>query len=141
MVKFYPYCKIYFCCYTFPVSSLCHVKVHVYFARLASLAQIGELARRLVHVFFFTHTSSIHVLVAYNSGYGNVFKETIRFEEEDDHETDYEQSLLFSWPLEQNARDTQMTTRVTEGARRFRARFSCLEASPLNAHERVHSPY
>ena len=25
---------------------------------------------------------------------------------------------LFSWSVEQNARDTQMTTRVTEGARR-----------------------
>ena len=25
---------------------------------------------------------------------------------------------LFSWSIEQNARDTQMTTRVTEGARR-----------------------
>ena len=32
---------------------------------------------------------------------------------------DYEQSPLFSWSVEQNARDTQMTTRVTEGARRF----------------------
>ena len=27
---------------------------------------------------------------------------------------------LFSWSVEQNARDTQMTTRVTEGARRER---------------------
>ena len=27
---------------------------------------------------------------------------------------DYEQSLFFSWSFEQNARDTQMTTRVTE---------------------------
>ena len=34
---------------------------------------------------------------------------------------DYEQSLFFpSWSVEQNARDTQMTTRVTEGARRER---------------------
>ena len=33
---------------------------------------------------------------------------------------DYEQSPLFSWSVEQNARDTQMTTRVTEVARRER---------------------
>ena len=33
---------------------------------------------------------------------------------------DYEQSLFFSWSVEQNARDTQMTTRATEGARRER---------------------
>ena len=37
---------------------------------------------------------------------------------------------LFSWSIEQNARDTQMTTRVTEGARRPPR---CLAASPLNA--------
>ena len=30
---------------------------------------------------------------------------------------DYEQSFVQSWSIEQNARDTQMTTRVTEGAR------------------------
>ena len=47
---------------------------------------------------------------------------------------------LFSWSVEQIARDTQMTTRVTEGARR-RPRFSRLGASPLNARARVHSPY
>ena len=35
---------------------------------------------------------------------------------------DYEQSL-FSWSVEQNARDTQMNTRVTEGARRERLFF------------------
>ena len=29
-------------------------------------------------------------------------------------------SSLFSWYIEQNARDAQMTTRVTEGARRER---------------------
>ena len=46
---------------------------------------------------------------------------------------DYEQSLFFSWSVEQNARDTQMTTRVTEGARHA--------ASPLNARPRVHFPY
>ena len=33
--------------------------------------------------------------------------------------TDYEQSL-FSWSFEQNVRDTQMTMRVTKGARRER---------------------
>ena len=33
---------------------------------------------------------------------------------------DYEQSSFFSWSVEQNARDTQITTRVTEGARRER---------------------
>ena len=33
---------------------------------------------------------------------------------------DYEQSLFFLGPSEQNARDTQMITRVTEGARRKR---------------------
>ena len=33
---------------------------------------------------------------------------------------DYEQSLFFSWSVEQNARDTQMITRVTKGARRER---------------------
>ena len=47
---------------------------------------------------------------------------------------------LFSWSVEQNARDTQMTTRVTEGARRESPRFSRLAASPLNARARVHSP-
>ena len=49
---------------------------------------------------------------------------------------------LFSWSVEQNARDTQMTTRVTEDARRerhgCRPRFSRLAASSLNAHARVH---
>ena len=33
---------------------------------------------------------------------------------------DYEQALFFSWSIEQNARDTQMITRVTEGATRPR---------------------
>ena len=45
---------------------------------------------------------------------------------------DYEQSL-FSLSVEQNAQDTQMTTRVTEGARRER-----LDAG---ARARVHSPH
>ena len=54
---------------------------------------------------------------------------------------------LFSWSVEQNVQDTQMTTRVTEGARRerhdnlfsgCRPRFSRLAASPLNARARVH---
>ena len=44
---------------------------------------------------------------------------------------------LFSWSIEQNARDTQMTTRVTEGARRSPR---CLAASPLNAPVRACSP-
>ena len=70
---------------------------------------------------------------------------------------------LFSCSVEQSARDTQMTTRVTEGARRERhsnyfllglppsllasrvsrlaSRVSRLAASPLNARVRVHSPY
>ena len=55
---------------------------------------------------------------------------------------------LFSWSVKQNAWDTQMTTRVTEGARRERlppsflaSRVSRLAASPLNARARVHSPY
>ena len=39
---------------------------------------------------------------------------------------------LFSWSVEQNARDTQMSTRVTECARRERHD---------NARARVHSPY
>ena len=46
---------------------------------------------------------------------------------------------LFPWSVEQNAQDTQMTTRVTEGARRESPRFSRLAASPLNARTRVHS--
>ena len=33
---------------------------------------------------------------------------------------DYEQSLFFSKSVEQNARDTQMTTRVTKGGSRER---------------------
>ena len=43
---------------------------------------------------------------------------------------------LFSRPVEQNARDTQMTTRVTDGARRERhvSRVAAQRA-------RVHSPY
>ena len=45
---------------------------------------------------------------------------------------------LFCWSVEQNARDTQMTTRVTEGAS---PRFSRLAASPLNARAGVHSPH
>ena len=56
---------------------------------------------------------------------------------------------LFSWSVEQNARDTQMTTRVTEGARRERhdffsgclPRYSRLAASPLNARALVYLPY
>ena len=50
-------------------------------------------------------------------------------------------SVSFSWSVEQNAQDTQMTTRVTEGARQESPRFSRLPASPLNARTRVHSPY
>ena len=56
-----------------------------------------------------------------------------------------------SWSIEQNARDTQMTTRVTGEARKTRdslfffsgcrPRFSRLEASPLKARARVHSPH
>ena len=34
---------------------------------------------------------------------------------------------LFSWSVQQNARDTQMTTRVSEGARRERRDFFLLE--------------
>ena len=41
---------------------------------------------------------------------------------------------LFSWSIEQKERDTQMTTRVTDGARRERPSFSRLTASPLDAH-------
>ena len=60
---------------------------------------------------------------------------------------------LFSWFVKQNARDTQMTTRVTEAAKtgeaaalvscvsRLASRVSRLAASPLNARARVHSPY
>ena len=54
---------------------------------------------------------------------------------------DYAQSLFFSWSVDQNARDKQITTSVTEGARRrhenkiffsgCRPRFSRLAASPL----------
>jgi len=44
---------------------------------------------------------------------------------------------LFSWSVEQNARDTQMTTRVTEGPRRERLPPSFLASSPLNAHARA----
>ena len=54
---------------------------------------------------------------------------------------------LFSWSVEQKARDTQMTMRVTEGARRVSSRagsrlprFSRLAASPLYARGGVHSP-
>ena len=46
---------------------------------------------------------------------------------------------LFCWSVEQNARDAQMTTRVTEGARRetgSRPCFSRLAASSLNARAR-----
>ena len=39
---------------------------------------------------------------------------------------------LFSWSIEQNARDTQMTTRMTGGAR---------EASPPDARARLHLPH
>ena len=55
---------------------------------------------------------------------------------------------LFAWSVEQNVQDTQIITRVTEGARRerhdnlfsgCRPRFSRLAASPLNARARVHS--
>ena len=60
---------------------------------------------------------------------------------------------LFSWSVQQNARDTQMTTRVSEGAIRERHHkrdpffsgcrpcFSRLASLPLNASARVHSPY
>ena len=47
---------------------------------------------------------------------------------------DYEQSLFFLGPLEQNAPDTQMITRGTEGARQERPP-SFLACAP------VHSPY
>ena len=42
---------------------------------------------------------------------------------------DYEQSLFFSRSVERNARDTKMTTRMPEGARRERF-FSLLGLSP-----------
>ena len=42
---------------------------------------------------------------------------------------DYEQSLFFSTSVEQNARDTKMTTRMPEGARRVRL-FSLLGLPP-----------
>ena len=50
---------------------------------------------------------------------------------------------LFSWSVEQNARDTQMTTRVTEDARRERHDSAALVSrfSRFNAHARVHSSY
>ena len=41
---------------------------------------------------------------------------------------------LFSWSVEQDVRDTQMTTHVTKGARR-----EALLGLPLNARARVHS--
>ena len=51
---------------------------------------------------------------------------------------DYEQSLFFLGRSEQNARDTQMTTRVTErlppwflASRGFAAQHSCGRALPL----------
>ena len=44
---------------------------------------------------------------------------------------------FFSWSVEQNARDTQRTTRVTEDARQERR----LAASPLFLRARVYSPY
>ena len=40
---------------------------------------------------------------------------------------------LFSWSIDQKERDTQITTRVTEGARRERPSFSRLTASPFDA--------
>ena len=50
---------------------------------------------------------------------------------------DYEQSLFFLASVEQNARDTQMTTRVTEGVRRGRRALVC--RVPLNVRALVHS--
>ena len=47
---------------------------------------------------------------------------------------------LFSWSIDQKERDTQITTRVTEGARRERPSFSRLTASPLDARPCTHSP-
>ena len=43
---------------------------------------------------------------------------------------DYEQSPLFSWSVEQNARDTQMKTRMTEGARQKRHEIFLLGLPP-----------
>ena len=40
---------------------------------------------------------------------------------------------LFSWSVEQNARDTQMTTRVTEGERRERPLFLASRGSRARA--------
>ena len=52
---------------------------------------------------------------------------------------------LFSWSVEQNARDTQMTARDWRETGNFlsglRPRFSRLAASPLQARGRVQSPY
>ena len=44
------------------------------------------------------------------------------YTEEEAHNLDYQQSLFFFWSVEQNARDTQMTTRVAYAAQRSRAR-------------------
>ena len=49
---------------------------------------------------------------------------------------------LFSWSVEQNAQDTQMAARVTEGATPerhggCRPRFSGLATLPLNAHSQA----
>ena len=48
---------------------------------------------------------------------------------------DYEQSLFFRASVEQNARDEQMTTRVTEGARR--ERHALVSRVPLNVRARA----
>ena len=44
------------------------------------------------------------------------FLETNQLNSRFNYEIDYEQSLFFSSSVEQNARDTEMTTRVTEDA-------------------------
>ena len=48
---------------------------------------------------------------------------------------DYEQSLFFLASVEQNARDKQMTTHVTEGARR--ERHALVSRVPLNVRART----
>ena len=47
----------------------------------------------------------------------------VKFQLNEPLSLDYEQSLFFLRSVEQNARDTQMTTRMTEGARRERLFF------------------
>ena len=67
-------------------------------------------------------TKQYFLVVQFNTLYNVVlnYASVDKIKESDHSNCRLQAVALFSWSVEQNARDTQMTTRATEGARRER---------------------